>query len=216
MIVKLASLPPNQHECHQSQVHIASQCSCKFTTDTIYHVFSLPSRFDEHPKLILNIELKWVQRSWVNGMVPLQTHREHVFPRYTKENELLGRWVRPRQATPILYGTTSFFSFFETEEQQPNAKLKRMRQLTTSQAFRQTERRFHSQEFEPPTSSLRFGCLSTIIQQLRVISDQMILLLMHSKLLQFTIFVNLGLFRHFEAVTNIRTWIKSHRYWRML
>ena len=23
-----------------------------------------------------------------------------------------------------------------------------------------------------------------------------------------TIFVNLGLFRHFEAVTNIRTWIK--------
>ena len=30
------------------------------------------------------------------------------------------------------------------------------------------------------------------------------------------IFVNLGLFRHFETVTNIRTWIKSHRYWRML
>jgi len=25
----------------------------------------------------------------------------------------------------------------------------------------------------------------------------------------FTIFVNLGLFRHFETVTNIRTWIKS-------
>jgi hypothetical protein len=31
-----------------------------------------------------------------------------------------------------------------------------------------------------------------------------------------TIFVNLGFFRHFETVTNIRTWIKSHRYWRML
>ena len=31
-----------------------------------------------------------------------------------------------------------------------------------------------------------------------------------------TIFVNLGLFWHFEIVTNIRTWIKSHRYWRML
>ena len=31
-----------------------------------------------------------------------------------------------------------------------------------------------------------------------------------------TIFVNLGLFRHFETVTNIRTWRKSHRYWRML
>jgi hypothetical protein len=31
-----------------------------------------------------------------------------------------------------------------------------------------------------------------------------------------TIFVNLGLFRHFETITNIRTWIKSHRYWRML
>jgi hypothetical protein len=30
------------------------------------------------------------------------------------------------------------------------------------------------------------------------------------------IFVNLGLFRHFEIVTNIRTWIKSHVYWRML
>ena len=29
-----------------------------------------------------------------------------------------------------------------------------------------------------------------------------------------TIFVNLGLFRHFETVTNMRTWIKSHRYWR--
>ena len=28
-----------------------------------------------------------------------------------------------------------------------------------------------------------------------------------------TIFVNLGLFRHFETVTNIRTWIKSHMYW---
>ena len=31
-----------------------------------------------------------------------------------------------------------------------------------------------------------------------------------------TIFVNLGLFRHFETVTYIRTWIKSHKYWRML
>jgi hypothetical protein len=31
-----------------------------------------------------------------------------------------------------------------------------------------------------------------------------------------TIFVNLGFVRHFETVTNIRTWIKSHRYWRML
>ena len=31
-----------------------------------------------------------------------------------------------------------------------------------------------------------------------------------------TIFVNLGLFRHFEIVTNMRTWIKSHIYWRML
>ena len=33
---------------------------------------------------------------------------------------------------------------------------------------------------------------------------------------QITIFVNLGLFRHFETVTNIRTWIKSHKFWRML
>ena len=31
-----------------------------------------------------------------------------------------------------------------------------------------------------------------------------------------TTFVNLGLFRHFETVTNIRTWIKPHIYWRML
>ena len=31
-----------------------------------------------------------------------------------------------------------------------------------------------------------------------------------------TIFVTLGLFRHFETVKNIRTWIKSHKYWRML
>jgi hypothetical protein len=31
-----------------------------------------------------------------------------------------------------------------------------------------------------------------------------------------TIFVNLGFFQHFEIVTNIRTWIKSHRYWRLL
>ena len=30
------------------------------------------------------------------------------------------------------------------------------------------------------------------------------------------IFVNLRFFWHFETVTNIRTWIKSHRYWRML
>ena len=30
------------------------------------------------------------------------------------------------------------------------------------------------------------------------------------------IFVNLRFFRHFETVTNIRTWINSHRYWRML
>jgi hypothetical protein len=29
-------------------------------------------------------------------------------------------------------------------------------------------------------------------------------------------FVNLGLSRHFETVTNIRTWTKSQRYWRML
>ena len=27
---------------------------------------------------------------------------------------------------------------------------------------------------------------------------------------------NLGLCRHFETITNIRTWIKSHGYWRML
>ena len=31
-----------------------------------------------------------------------------------------------------------------------------------------------------------------------------------------TIFVNLGLLRHFETFTNIRTWIKPHIYWRML
>jgi hypothetical protein len=31
-----------------------------------------------------------------------------------------------------------------------------------------------------------------------------------------TIFVNLGFFWHFETVTNIRTWIISHKYWRML
>ena len=31
-----------------------------------------------------------------------------------------------------------------------------------------------------------------------------------------TVFVNLGFFRHFETITNIRTWIKSHGYWRML
>ena len=31
-----------------------------------------------------------------------------------------------------------------------------------------------------------------------------------------TIFVNLGFFWHFETVTNIRTWINSHKYWRML
>ena len=31
-----------------------------------------------------------------------------------------------------------------------------------------------------------------------------------------TVFVNLGFFRHFETVTNIRTWIKSHKHWRML
>ena len=31
-----------------------------------------------------------------------------------------------------------------------------------------------------------------------------------------SIFVNLGLFWHLETVTNIRTWIKSHIYWRML
>ena len=31
-----------------------------------------------------------------------------------------------------------------------------------------------------------------------------------------TIFVNSGMFWHFETVTNTRTWIKSHRYWRMV
>ena len=31
-----------------------------------------------------------------------------------------------------------------------------------------------------------------------------------------TILIRLGLFRHFETFRNIRTWIKSHRYWRML
>jgi hypothetical protein len=31
-----------------------------------------------------------------------------------------------------------------------------------------------------------------------------------------TIFVNLGRHRHFETITNIRTWIKSHKFWRML
>ena len=30
------------------------------------------------------------------------------------------------------------------------------------------------------------------------------------------IFINLGFFGRFETVTNIRTWIKSHRCWRML
>ena len=32
------------------------------------------------------------------------------------------------------------------------------------------------------------------------------------EVLGITIFVNLGRFRHFETVTNIRTWIKSHMY----
>ena len=31
-----------------------------------------------------------------------------------------------------------------------------------------------------------------------------------------TIVVNLGLCGHFEIVANIRTWTKSHGYWRML
>ena len=31
-----------------------------------------------------------------------------------------------------------------------------------------------------------------------------------------SIFVDLGFFLHFETVTNIKTWIKSQRYWRML
>ena len=31
-----------------------------------------------------------------------------------------------------------------------------------------------------------------------------------------TMFVNLGFFWHFETITNIRTWIKSHRYWSIL
>ena len=31
-----------------------------------------------------------------------------------------------------------------------------------------------------------------------------------------TIFVNLGFSRYIETIANIRTWIKSHRYWRML
>ena len=30
------------------------------------------------------------------------------------------------------------------------------------------------------------------------------------------IFANLGLFRHFETIIHIRTWIKSHIFWRML
>jgi hypothetical protein len=37
-----------------------------------------------------------------------------------------------------------------------------------------------------------------------------------AKIVEITIFVNLGLFWHFETITNIRTWLKSHRYWRML
>ena len=31
-----------------------------------------------------------------------------------------------------------------------------------------------------------------------------------------TIFVNLEIFRHFEIVTNMRTWIQLHKYWRLL
>ena len=38
----------------------------------------------------------------------------------------------------------------------------------------------------------------------------------HSKVSVITIFVNLGFFWHFETITNIRTSIKSHIYWRML
>ena len=45
------------------------------------------------------------------------------------------------------------------------------------------------------------------------ITSDTFLLLQNSRM---TIFVNVGLFWHFETVTNIRTWIKSHRYWRML
>ena len=36
------------------------------------------------------------------------------------------------------------------------------------------------------------------------------------KYILITIFVDLGLFRHFEIVINIWTWMKSHIYWRML
>ena len=38
----------------------------------------------------------------------------------------------------------------------------------------------------------------------------------HHNCIIITIFINLGLFWHFEIAINIRTWIKSHKYWRML
>ena len=56
--------------------------------------------------------------------------------------------------------------------------------------------------------------LINMAHQFRCHTNEMCSILLYFTLI--TIFVNLGLFRHFETVTNTRTWIKSHRYWRML
>jgi hypothetical protein len=84
------------------------------------------------------------------------TSRVHVF--------LLGRIQTTRHHVWYLVSCTLFAKGL-------NKGPKHMRQLTTLQVFLPSREEISLPGIEPPTSSLRFGYLSTIIQKFRVISD---------------------------------------------
>ena len=72
-------------------------------------------------------------------------------------------------------------------------------------------------EYESPHEMVQLGFVDMIIKSTQFACLPTNTMFALPRGAHITIFVNLGVFWHSETVTNIRTsWIKSHRYWRML
>ena len=63
-----------------------------------------------------------------------------------------------------------FICIFETECRQSNVEAQEAVEHTAT--FMSSKEEISQPGIEPPTSSLRFGYLSTIIQQFKIVSDQ--------------------------------------------
>ena len=77
---------------------------------------------------------------------------------------------------------------------------------------------FYEEGWKWLTQSSKNACSQWIYVMCWIISliSWLKFLVLNQILISLYSLINLGFFRHFETVTNIRTWIKSHKYWRLL